>query len=429
MHNSPRSATLQSDWPTYSQGYKLLNMIGKGHFGVVWKAKVTEGQYKGRYVAIKKIDLEKCDSSRLQDIRKNVLRLNLLDHTNILSYKASFINDKELWIVCDLMDGGSFNKILEHHYPNGIKDQTIIATILKEALQGLIYLHQNHQIHRDIKAANILISSDGAVKISDFELSAKLKEGKKKAAFVGSPCWMAPEMLCQDKSGYDQKVDIWSLGITALELAYGKPPGHDMTTMQLIIQTLNGQPPKLKDESCWDEQFQNFVSYCLVKDPTKRKTGEELLKCCKQLFSKARGRSYLKEKLLKDIGSFESRVPLDAKKVESDKKGHLRKASTLEFSFQFQDKKDDGELARLLDHSRVMLSRAHLPRLETDFIMSRTLIWSNSASIADLEPHSADYLKEVVSKKFLRSSHRHKTEKLEACGGDFLTNIVGEEDV
>lgn len=132
------------------------------------------------------------------------------------------------------MAGGSVDKIVQNSFPNGLKDQALIATILKETLEGLKYLHQNNQIHRDIKAANILIGSDGSVKIADFGVAAKLKEGKKRNTFIGSPCWMAPEVFEQDKKGgYDSKADLWSLGITALELANGRPPNYELTTMKV----------------------------------------------------------------------------------------------------------------------------------------------------------------------------------------------------
>ena len=163
-----------------------------------------------------------------------MLLLNLLDQPNILSYKIAFLNKQELWLVFELMEGGSVEKIMRCRYPNGIKDQALIATILRETLLGLKYLHDNSQIHRDIKAGNVLIDDDGSVKISDFGVTAKLKKGKKRNTLIGSPCYMAPEILDQEeKNGYDSKVDIWSLGITALELASGKPPNSEETTMKV----------------------------------------------------------------------------------------------------------------------------------------------------------------------------------------------------
>jgi len=236
-----------------------------------------------------------------------MLLLNLLQHPNILSSKATFIYKQDLWLVFEIMEGGSMDKIIQAKYPNGIKDQTLIATILKETLQGIKYLHQNNQIHRDIKAANILIGADGSVKISDFGVATQLKGRKKRNTFIGSPCWMAPEVL-EETNGYDSKADIWSLGITALELAEGRPPNADLCTMKLLLKTLNEEPPKLTDEPYWDEHFHEFIAACLVKDPAERLSAEELLREFKVFFSKAKGKDYIKEKLLKGIDIIQLKV-------------------------------------------------------------------------------------------------------------------------
>jgi serine/threonine-protein kinase OSR1/STK39 len=258
-----------NDWPATPNGYKLLCTIGEGSIGTVYKARVIEGKHKGEAVAVKMINLEKCGDNKIEDIRKNTLLLNLLQHPNILSHKATFISKQDLWLVFEIMEGGSVEKIIQKRYPQSIKDQTLIATILKETLQGLRYLHQNNQIHRDIKAGNILIGADGSVKISDFGVATQLKNNKKRNTFIGSPCWMAPEVI-DEQNGYDFKADIWSLGITALELAEGKPPNSELSTMQLLLKTLNEEPPSLPKEPWWDEHFDDFISYCLAKDPKQR---------------------------------------------------------------------------------------------------------------------------------------------------------------
>jgi len=289
-----------TNWPCSPNGYKLLSPIGEGSLGTVWKAKVKEGKNEGSFVAIKKINLEKCADNKIEDIRKSMLLLNLLQNPNILSSRATFIYKQDLWLVFEIMEAGSMDKIIQAKYPNGIKDQTLIATILKETLQGIKYLHQNNQIHRDIKAGNILIGADGSVKISDFGVATQLKGRKKRNTFIGSPCWMAPEVL-EETNGYDSKADIWSLGITALELAEGRPPNADLCTMKLLLKTLNEEPPKLCDESYWDENFHELVAACLVKDPAERLSAEDLLREFKVFFAKAKGKDYIKEKLLKGI--------------------------------------------------------------------------------------------------------------------------------
>jgi len=335
--------SLQCDWPASSKSYKLLGPLGCGYFGIVWKAEVSEGTHIREHVAIKKIDLERYGDQKIEEIRKNMLLLNLLDHPNILSYKIAFSHKQELWLVFELMEGGSIEKIMQTMYPDGLKDQALIATILKETLFGLKYLHQNSQIHRDIKGGNILISADGSIKISDFGVTAKLKKGKKRCTLIGSPCYMAPEILDQEsQKGYDSKVDIWSLGITALELAYGKPPNSELSTMKLIMKTLNEDPPKLGKGPTWDENLAEFIDLCLVKDPNQRKSADELLKCCQNLFKKAKGKEYIKEKLLKNIPRLEDRLDSHTKQLamEQMKEDQNKKSNILNFDFSCQKGKD-----------------------------------------------------------------------------------------
>eukprot|EP01016_Furgasonia_blochmanni_P005075 TRINITY_DN11971_c0_g1_i1.p1 TRINITY_DN11971_c0_g1~~TRINITY_DN11971_c0_g1_i1.p1 ORF type:complete len:412 (-),score=74.54 TRINITY_DN11971_c0_g1_i1:281-1516(-) len=236
-----------------------------------------------------------------------MLLLNLLDHPNILSYRESFTHVQEIWLIFDFLECGSMERIVEKLFSEGIRDEILIATILREVLLGIQYLHQNQQIHRDIKAANILIGADGNVCLSDFGLAAKLKYGKKRSSFVGSPCWMAPEVLDQEgKEGYDYKADIWSLGITAIELAKGKPPYYDCPAMKVILKTLNEEPPCLDETEGWDASFIEFVKLCLLKEPSQRKSAGELLKT--KFIQKAKGKDYVKKKIVNIAGSLEQRI-------------------------------------------------------------------------------------------------------------------------
>lgn len=169
--------------------------------------------------------------------------------------------------------------IMQHAFPSGLSDENIIALILREALKGLEYLHSTGRIHRDVKAGNILVHEDGSIKLCDFGVSAWLIEAGMKRpgrqTFVGTPCWMAPEVM-EQVHGYDYKADIWSLGITALELAKGQAPLAQYSPMRILLLTLQNPPPTLEGTS-HSKLFQNFVEICLQKDPTKRPTATKLL--------------------------------------------------------------------------------------------------------------------------------------------------------
>jgi serine/threonine protein kinase len=208
-----------------------------------------------------------------------------------------------------LLEGGSIASVLKTLFPHGIHDEAVIATILRETLLGIHYFHSNNQIHRDVKAANIMLGRDGRICLGDFGVTAKLREGANARTFVGSICWMAPEVMDPDRNeGYDSKADIWSFGITALELARGLPPYHQHPPMKVIMLALNKEPPRCSTDEPFDSSFKEIVNLCLQKDPRHRPTAEVLLS--KKFFKKARGPDYLVQALFSHLSPLEDRVQL-----------------------------------------------------------------------------------------------------------------------
>ncbi|XP_077244112.1 protein kinase superfamily protein isoform X2 [Tasmannia lanceolata] len=302
-------------FPVSSKEYKLYEEVGEGVSATVYRALCIP---LNEIVAIKVLDLEKCNND-LDGIRREVQTMTLTNHPNLLRAHCSFTADHNLWVVMPYMSGGSCLHIMKSAHPEGF-EEPVIATLLREVLKALVYLHGHGHIHRDVKSGNILIDANGTVKLADFGVSACMFDTgdrqRSRNTFVGTPCWMAPEVM-QQLHGYDFKADIWSFGITALELAHGHAPFSKYPPMKVLLMTLQNAPPGLDYErdKRFSKSFKELVAACLVKDPKKRPTSEKLLK--HHFFKHARSNEYMARAILDGLAPLGERFRvLKAKEAE-----------------------------------------------------------------------------------------------------------------
>ncbi|KAI5955589.1 CLA4 [Candida theae] len=250
--------------------FRIIEKAGQGASGNVYLAEMISERKK---IAIKQMDLNV--QPRKELIINEILVMKDSQHKNIVNFLDSYlIGDSELWVIMEYMEGGSLTEIIEN---NEFKlNERQIATICFETLKGLQHLHKKHIIHRDIKSDNVLLDSQGNVKITDFGFCAKLTDQRnKRATMVGTPYWMAPEVVKQKE--YDAKVDVWSLGIMTIEMIEGEPPYLNEEPLKALYLIATNGTPKLKKPELLSNSIKKFLSICLCVDVRYRATTDELL--------------------------------------------------------------------------------------------------------------------------------------------------------
>ncbi|KAJ9059493.1 hypothetical protein DSO57_1001566 [Entomophthora muscae] len=289
-----------------AEDFDLIEPIGFGSSATVYLSLYKPTNLK---VAIKVIDMDMFERDQIDELRRETQVMSLCKHPNLLQVFCSYVLDSKLHIVMPYLAAGSCLEILKYSHSEGI-EEIYIASILKQALLGLEYLHKNGHIHRDIKAGNLLVDDQGTVLLADFGVSSTLNDpGERKnvrKTFVGTPCWMAPEVM--EQAGYNYKADIWSFGITALELATGHAPLAKFPPIKVLMMTLSKEPPTLDRDQAkhkYSKSFKDMIDSCLSKDPSKRPSAEKLLQ---HIFFKQCKKIVGITPLIKDLPPIEKRI-------------------------------------------------------------------------------------------------------------------------
>ncbi|KAH8997493.1 kinase-like domain-containing protein [Lactarius akahatsu] len=330
--------TFRNSFSDLPEDYALGPPIGFGSSSIVYHATYHPKSSQDWPIpcALKVLDLDRLPQGSLRLLQRETQLMSLSKHPNVLRVRGSWLDGHKLHIALRLMNAGSAADVMQYAWPGGMEEE-VVRCILKQALEGLNYLHINGFIHRDVKAANLLIDDDGTVLLGDLGVAAPLSDEDhthvhenaklsrivvfdndvniaprrsrvgKRRSFVGTPCWMAPELISGIQ--YDSSADIWSFGITALELAQGRAPRSRESSRTVLLQIVQGEPPTLDREGGvhkYSRAFKEIVERCLVKDPSLRPTAAQLLQM--PFFRNAKKHSYLVGTILRDLPPLAQRL-------------------------------------------------------------------------------------------------------------------------
>lgn len=367
--------------------YEVGPVIGFGSSAMVHSA-----QYRptGQRVAIKMVDLDLFEGAQIEDLRREIQVMSLCRHDHLLRVLSSFVHESRLWIVTPLIGVGSCLEVLRTLYPKGMPEP-VICLILHQALLALDYLHRNGHLHRDVKAGNLLMDEQGTVLLADFGVSATLLDDQRRGirrgvrkTFVGTPCWMAPEVMEMTAVGYDWHADIWSLGITAMELAMGHAPYARYPPMKVIYLTLSAPEPPLFDRHGqahpYSRSFKEFIECCLQREPAKRPSAEQLLK--HGWFKSLKKRSLLVDLVVSRMPSIYEREDTNNNNKEDTANDQTDDLSDTEWDFDIPN--HVGEMRR------------------GRFVLSHTSSVSHSKTVSPIEgesPLEGDHMSAGVSNK------------------------------
>ncbi|XP_062335819.1 myosin-IIIa isoform X1 [Osmerus eperlanus] len=355
------------NFPDPSDTWEIIETIGKGTYGKVYK---VLNKIDGSKAAVKILDPIH-DIDEEIEAEYNILKA-LSDHANVVKFFGMYYmkdvkNGDQLWLVLELCNGGSVTDLAKGMLKRGDRmDEPVIAYILHEALMGLQHLHINKTIHRDVKGNNILLTTQGGIKLVDFGVSAQLTNTRlRRNTSVGTPFWMAPEVIaCEQQldSTYDARCDVWSLGITAIELGDGDPPLSDLHPMRALFKIPRNPPPTLHQPELWSDYFNDFICKCLIKDFELRPNVLDLFQhgFIKQIF----GRERILQKQLMEFIDLNQQIGITGKTSHHGKTDrrdsndrheriHTKKGSYINSSSPAPNEVDDLATLEVLDENAV----------------------------------------------------------------------------